>query len=510
MMSIRMRMTLLYSAILALTLVMFSTVLYTIQGQYTLNMVKRDLSSSTQSIVLAWTRPRGAPEQDRSGPKALKMGSLPGGSASSTGSSGLLEGILRELRTRDTVRVLAADGQVLQSAGNQDEDLPLSDEELQYLQRGQVVTEIATMDQERWLVYSQPVTLSGQVVGIVQAARSLADRDRSLQGLGVTLILGSLFTTAIAFGGGWMLSGMTLRPIGRIAQTAQKIGQECDFASRVDYRGPNDELGQLATTFDAMLSRLQEAYQQVTHTLQVQRDFVADVSHELRTPLTTIRGNLALLSHTPPVRTEERQDILADAAGETERLIRLVSDLLTLARMDSGRKLEREPVDVKALAEDTCRQMQQVEPDRAMECVGSESGIAMADHDALKQVLLILLDNAIKHTDGAIRVGVGSDDRQVTVSVQDGGPGMSPELRERIFDRFYRGDASRSTPGFGLGLSIARALVEAQGGTLSVESEIGAGSTFMVRIPASDSSQPVVKPLPCTRLPVVQAPVPTA
>jgi len=217
--------------------------------------------------------------------------------------------------------------------------------------------------------------------------------------------------------------------------------------------------------------------------LQVQRDFVADVSHELRTPLTTIRGNLALLSHIPLVRSEERQDILADAVGETERLIRLVSDLLTLARMDAGRRLEREMVDVKALAEDTCRQMQQVEPGRAIECVSSEPGIALADSDALKQVLLILLDNAVRHTDGAIRVMIGGCDHQVTVSVQDGGPGMSPELRERVFDRFYRGDASRSTPGFGLGLSIARALVEAQGGTLSVESEVGRGSTFTVMVP---------------------------
>jgi len=258
--SIRMRMTLLYSTILALTLVVFSSVLYTIQGQYTLRMVERDLSSSTQSLALAWARPRPGPEQAKSGAQALKTDSVTDGLAWSTGSSGLSEGLLGELHTRDTVRVLDTDGQALQSAGNQGEDLPLSDEGLQQLQRGQVVTEIATVDQERWLIYGQPVTLNGQMVGIIQAARSLADRDRSLQGLGVTLILGSLFTTTVAFGGGWVLSGMTLRPIHRIAQTAQKIGQERDFASRVNYRGPNDELGQLATTFDAMLSRLQDAY----------------------------------------------------------------------------------------------------------------------------------------------------------------------------------------------------------------------------------------------------------
>ncbi len=483
MMSIRMRMTLLYSTILAMTLIVFSSVLYTIQGQYTLGMFKRDLSLSAQNVALAWTRPRPGPEQDKSSPQMPKAGSVTDEPASPTQPSGFPEGLLGEFRTRDALRVLDADGAALDLAGNQGEDLPLSKEGLQQLQRGEVVTEIATIDQERWLIYNQPVTLNGQMMGIIQAARSLADRDRSLQGLGITLILGSLFTTAIAFGGGWALSGMTLRPIYRIAQTAQKIGQERDFSSRVQYQGPNDELGQLATTFDAMLSRLQDAYQQVTHALRVQRDFVADVSHELRTPLTTIRGNLALLGHTPSILPEEQQDILADAVGETERLIRLVSDLLTLARMDAGRRLERELVDVQVLAEDTCRQMQKLEPLRAIECVGPGPAIALADHDALKQVLLILLDNAIKHADGAIRVILGECDHQVTISVQDSGPGMPPELCERVFDRFYRGDASRSTPGFGLGLSIARALVEAQKGMLFAESEVGRGSTFTVLVP---------------------------
>ena len=483
MMSIRMRMTLLYSAILTLTLIVFSSVLHTIQGQYTLSMVKRDLSLSAQGLAGAWTRPKPSPAQGKSASPLPKTGSGTVEPTSPTWPSAFAEGSLSELRTRDTIGVLGADGVSLDLAGNQGQDLPLSERGLYQLQRGQAVTEIATIDQERWLIYDQPVTINGQVLGIIQVGRSLADRDRSLQGLGTTLILGSLLTTGIAFGGGWVLSGMTLRPIYRIAQTAQKIGEERDFTSRVQYQGPNDELGQLARTFDAMLSRLQDAYQQVTHALQMQRDFVADVSHELRTPLTTIRGNLALLSHTAPVAPEEQQDILADAVGETERLIRLVSDLLTLARMDAGRNLAREAVDVKLLAEDTCRQMQKLEPRRAIECVVPGITFALADQDALKQVLLILLDNAIKHTDGAIRVMLAECDHQVTISVQDGGPGMSPELCERVFDRFYRGDASRSTPGFGLGLSIARTLIEAQGGKLSVDSEVGRGSTFTVRIP---------------------------
>jgi two-component system OmpR family sensor kinase len=232
-----------------------------------------------------------------------------------------------------------------------------------------------------------------------------------------------------------------------------------------------------------MLSHLQDAYQKVTHALLVQRDFVADVSHELRTPLTTIRGNLALLDHNPPLPHTEQKDVLDDLTGESERLIRLVNDLLTLARADAGRKLNSEPVDIKPLVDDVCRQALILEPGRRIEHQGPDDLVALADRDALKQVLLTLLDNAIKHGQDPVRVTIDEAEDQVAISVKDSGPGISANLCERIFDRFYRADESRSTPGFGLGLSIAKALVEAQQGTLAVDSEPGVGSTFTVRLP---------------------------
>jgi signal transduction histidine kinase len=391
---------------------------------------------------------------------------------------------LRDLRTRDTLRMLTIDGSPLDLALNdQDIDLPLSNRALDRLAGGQSSTEIVPAGEERWLVYSQPIEIDGEVVGIAQAARPLADRDRSLQGLGTALILGSLLATVAAFGVGWALAGVTLRPIHRITQTALEIGQTRDLGSRVEYEGPNDELGRLAKTFNGMLSHLQDAYQQVTHALQVQRDFVADVSHELRTPLTTIRGNLALLNHDPPLPEAEREDVLEDLTGESERLIRLVGDLLTLARADAGRKLKTEPVDLQPLVEDVCRQARVLEPGRQIDDQGLNGAVALTDRDALKQVLLTLLDNAIKHGQDPVRVTIDGATDQVAISVRDNGPGISPEQCERIFDRFYRGDESRSAPGFGLGLSIARALVEAQQGTLTVESQQGAGSTFTVRLP---------------------------
>jgi signal transduction histidine kinase len=383
------------------------------------------------------------------------------------------------------VQILDGDGVPLDIPLNeQTHSFELSEEGILQLKYGRSWTEIATGEDGRYLVYHVPIQDEGQTVLIVQMARSLADRDRSLQALALALIVGSLLTTAVAFGVGWVLSGLTLRPIQRITQTAQRIGQERNFSSRVKYQGPNDELGRLAATFNHMLAGLQDAYQHVAHALQVQRDFVADVSHELRTPLTTVRGNLALLGHDDPrMPLEEREDILNDMVDETDRLIRLVGDLLTLARADAGRKLNEEPVDVMALVQETCRQTQVLVPERDIDCQGPDGVLALADQDALKQVMLILLDNAVNHTDGPVEVTCGVDKDRVTVRVRDTGPGMPPELCERVFDRFYRGDASRTTPGFGLGLSIAKSLVEAQQGTIQVESEIGTGSTFIVTLP---------------------------
>ena len=465
-MSIRLRLTLLYSAILALTLIAFSGVLYTIQSRYTLTIVRNDLVMSANRIVpLLISGERGL---DRTRPFPWMDRGLE----------------LRELRTRDMVRLLDADGVPLDTPLNEEtEDLPLSEEGIKQLRNSRPRIEIAHSEEGRVLTYNMPVEHDGEPIAIVQLGRSLADRDRSLRALGMTLISGSILTIVVALAVGWVLAGVTLRPIYRITQTALEIGQTRDFSSRVPYKGPNDELGRLASTFNGMLARLAEAYQQVTHALQVQRDFVADVSHELRTPLTTIRGNLALLCREPPLPHTEQEDILEDLIGESERLIRLVSDLLTLARADARRQLKCEHVDVKQLVDDVCRQTRLLEPGREIESDGPDGITGLADPDALKQVLLALLDNALKHAGGPIHVALGEYDRQVTISVQDSGPGMSPELCERVFDRFYRSDGSRSTPGFGLGMSIAKALVEAQQGIIEVESQTGKGSTFTVTIP---------------------------
>lgn len=479
MMSIRLRFTLLYSSILALTLVIFGVALYTIQSHNTLNALKQDLSVSGEDLarVTLWTYLHPSHfVQGPDRPPPIQADQLSG------------EQVFRDSRERQYVRVLDANGQILASPFGANEDpLPINAAGLKALQSQKIWWQTATPSKERLLIYNYPVSADGQLLFIIQVARPLTERDRSLTALSRTLIIASLLTTTIAFGIGWVLTTATLRPIHRITQTAQAIGNESGknelaLTRRVDYQGPNDEIGQLAKTFNTMLSRLEQAYQRVSQTLKLQREFVADVSHELRTPLTTVRGNLALLRHDPPLPAEEQSDILTDLVEESDRLIRLVNGLLVTARADSSFDLVKEPVPVRPLVEEACRQARQLDPQREIVEAVQEVTV-LGDRDATKQVLLILLDNALKHSQGTVTVTAGPDQTQVEISVGDVGPGIDPEALPHVFDRFYRGEASSAVPGFGLGLSIAKSLAEGQGGSIAVESQLGVGSTVRVRLP---------------------------
>jgi two-component system, OmpR family, sensor kinase len=472
-MSIRLRLSLLYSAILALTLIFFGLTLYVIMAQYTLESLKRDLLQSGDAIygrlVFQYTRS----DQSAAGmpPPPRPLEGLSNQQA------------FNQLREREIVRVLNPDGELVATPfGATENALPLGAVELQSLRNQQIVWKITPYGSERLLVYNRPGVVNGEVVFITQVARTLTERDRSLAAIGQFLLIAGVVTTLAAFGIGWALSGTALRPIRRITQTAQEIGNESDFTRRVDYTGPKDEVGELALTFNVMLARLQEAYQQVSQALKKQRSFVADVSHELRTPLTTVRGNLALLRRDPPLPSAEQDDVLSDLVDESDRLIRLVNDLLVLARADAGRDLLQEQVPVKDLVEETCRQARLLDGDREI-ITNLQDVRVLGDRDALKQVLLILLDNALKHSEGRIIITAENVGKQVMISVRDCGPGMAADTLEHVFDRFYRGEAAQEINGFGLGLPIAKALVEAQGGKINLESQVDCGTVVRVVLP---------------------------
>lgn len=478
-MSIRFRFTLLYTLILAVTLTVFGFTLYTIQAQSTLDSLKRDLTLGGNRLAEATLKtdsPTGGdPFPYIPPPDEQNRPPLPFDEFSSA----------QEFQTfpeREIARVLDPNGNLVASPfGREGDALPLSDEGLLALQSGMDWWETDTVSDETMLIYSRPVIVDGQVIYIVQVARSLTERNRTLQSLAGTLVIAGAMITVIAFGIGWLFSGITLAPINRITKTAKAIGDERDFSRRVDYQGPQDEVGQLASTFNAMLTRLQDAFQKVEHSLEMQRNFVADVSHELRTPLTTLRGNLGLLRRTPPMPQEDQADILSDMVDESDRLIRLVNDLLLLARADAGRNLATETVDVSSVLEDVGRQTQLLDPQRKIQLDGAENLKVMGDRDAIKQILIIAIDNALKHSSGEINVTAKKIGTQVEICVQDHGNGIAPEKLPHIFDRFYRGEEDNVIPGFGLGLSIAKTLVERQDGEIMMESELGKGSTLVVR-----------------------------
>jgi len=474
MMSIRLRFSLLYTFILAITLTVFGIVLYTIQAQDTLNSLKQDLALSANKLAEAALKPDSRPAPPESDleppPQPIPFDEFSSDQA------------FQVIPEREIARLLDEEGNLVASPfGRQEDELPLSSEGLQALQNQHDWWETELVSGEQMLIYSRPVIVNSQVVYIVQVARALTERNRTLQSLATTLLIAGSLTVVIAFGIGWIFSEITLRPIQRITQTAQKIGEERDFTQRVSYSGPQDEVGQLANTFNQMLSRLQDAYQKVEHSLQMQRDFVADVSHELRTPLTTLRGNLGLLRRTPPTPPDEQADILADMVDENDRLIRLVNNLMLLARADAGRSLAKEPLELQPVLEETVRQARQLDKNRQITLDVSPDISIMGDRDAFKQVMLILLDNALKHSDSEINVTVAKNGSQIEIRVQDHGPGISTDKMAHVFDRFYRGEESPIAPGFGLGLPIAKSLVEGMSGMIAIESELGKGSIVILR-----------------------------
>ncbi len=369
--------------------------------------------------------------------------------------------------------------------------LPLTADTLVMTTEGHVVFTRVKIGDLSLLVFNGPIfdKQTGVLLGFIQVARSVGDLDEALRVLGTLLIFGSGVSVVVAFGVGWLLSGFTLRPIGRITRSAAAIGQARDFAQRVTYNGPRDELGILAATLNQMLVELQAAYDQSEQTLTSQRRFVADASHELRTPLTTIRGNLGLLQRVPPIDEEDRRAVLRDSIDETERLIRLVNQLLSLARADAGAPVTVTPLDIKPILEAAARQALLLAPGRPITHALFEPLQVQANRDSLSQILLILLDNARSHTPPgtAMHLGLDVQGDMALVTVRDAGPGIPPDKLSHIFDRFFRGSETRTGNGAGLGLAIAKSLAEAQGGGLAVESQAGSGTTFTLTVPLATS-----------------------
>ncbi len=327
--------------------------------------------------------------------------------------------------------------------------------------------------------YVQTFRTQGGLLARIGVGESPAAVNDALAGITRAFAVGGTLTLAAALLAGFLLAAGFARPVRRMARIAARVDAG-ELSPRIDYRGPRDEMRVLGDAFDHMLDRLEEAFAR-------QRAFVSDASHELRTPLTAIRGQLEVLArHEHPDAAEVRR-VQGLVAAEVDRMTRLTEDLLLLAHTDESRFIRREPIELEPFLRDL---LASAEPttDRQLRITEEVPGILNADRDRLAQALRNLLRNAVEHTEsgGTIELGAReTDGARVQIWVDDDGPGIPAGERERVFDRFHRGDPSRArqSGGTGLGLAIVRAIVDAQGGRVwATQAPLG-GARVVIELP---------------------------
>ena len=322
-------------------------------------------------------------------------------------------------------------------------------------------------------------------LGSVIVAQSLADFDKTTHQIAVVfLIIGGLVLLFIAFASRQVIK-VGMRPLERIEETAEKIAAG-DLSARLENYEPDTEVGRLSTSLNIMLSRIEEAFDARMRSEDKLRRFVADASHELRTPLTAIRGFAELHRQGAVPDGEKTNELIARIEKESKRMGYLVEDLLMRARMDQSRELVIADVDLSALLQEAVTSAQVAGPDHVITSNISAGVMTKGDADKIYQVVTNLLANARAHTPAgtSITVSAYKEGADSLVTIADNGPGLTSEDQARIFERFYRVDASRqrnSKDGSGLGLSIVDAVMRAHGGDVTVASELGKGAAFTLR-----------------------------
>jgi signal transduction histidine kinase len=308
------------------------------------------------------------------------------------------------------------------------------------------------------------------------------------------IALGVLFVASL--GVGWMISGQVLAPIARITDVARDI-QATDLGRRIRLQGPDDELKQLADTFDAMLYRLDAAF-------RAQERFVADASHELRNPLAVIRTNIDVALADDRATVEDLRQTAGVVRRASDRMAGIVDDLLLMARRQAP-LTQRDPVDLATVLAEEADEFTAPAKKRGvvLERLTPPGVVVTGDRDALKRAVANLLENAIRYTPakGKVRMACGRERTWAWIAVIDNGPGIAPEHQERVFDRFWRVDKARSRAegGTGLGLAIVRQIARTHGGEVQLRSTQGEGATFVIWLPLSPAREaegPAAAPAP--------------
>jgi two-component system OmpR family sensor kinase len=348
------------------------------------------------------------------------------------------------------------------------------------------------------LATSVPTTTGGRAVILI--ATDQGEVDAAIGSLSRIYLWISVGALVLLAGLGYALVRRSLRPLEEVERTAEVIATG-DLSRRVPVRRPGSEVGRLASAFNTMVERFESAFRarqrseaSARSSEERMRRFVADASHELRTPLTSIRGYAELYRQGAVTSPEDVAGVLHRIEEQAARMGLLVDELLLLARLDQQRPFEHAPVDLAVLTVDAVHDAHAATPERSVglrlpPAIGEEPAEVpvLGDEARLRQVLGNLVNNALIHTPAGtpVEVRVRPEAAEAVVEVADKGPGLAPEAAERVFERFYRGDPARgrANGGTGLGLAIVAAIVAAHGGRVEVQTSVGVGTTFRVRLP---------------------------
>lgn len=456
--NIRVRLTLWYIALLALILLGFSSALYFVVSRALYQQVDDALALNAQQLISGFNIENGrldvsSTENEPSDLEALRM-----------------QGYL--------VRVLDRTSKVI-STNAANSAVPFSNSILDGTPPQSASYQTISLQGEPYRLYSAPIEDNGQLLGTLQIGQNLQAVTSARQELIVALALIVPLTLMVASFGGMWLARRALTPIDEITRAAQQISAH-DLSQRLNMNLPEDEVGRLARTFDAMLARLEEAFRR-------EREFTANASHELRTPLTVMRGEIDVVLQRRR-EVAEYESVLSELGTEVEQLTRVAEDLLMLALADVHQlTVTREKLNARQLLETVAEELQPLAEQKqiTLDVQAPSELLFRGDEPKTLRALFNLVDNAVKFSPSGTTVALIAEREHDVINfrVCDQGPGIAPDALPHIFDRFYRG-ANEPAPGAGLGLAIARALVLAQDGTIDVTNTMPKGATFTVRMPA--------------------------
>jgi len=452
-MSLRARLTLGYSAVLAGVLLVFSAALYLLLTYGLVYQLDQTLAQSAETIL----RTSRVTTQ-----RNLRIITLPS---------------LAFAAPNVYIQVWSSNRELIASSGNVSSlSEPLDSADLGIQQQRYSEVRIASAHLR---VFTVPITLAGAEAGFLQVGTPLTTVDRIRTSLLLMLVLGDTLGIVVAAALGSLIAGRALRPLDTVTETALQITRADDLSRRLALEAPaGSEVGRLILAFNETLERLEDLFYS-------QRRFLADVSHELRTPLTAIRGNVDLIR-----RMGADEESLEAIQTEAERLMRLVGDLLLLAQAETGNlPMAHDPVDVDTVLLEVFQQGRVLAQDHLTLTMGDwDQAEVVGDRDRLKQLFLNLVANAVQYTPsgGRVTLSLRLVGEWTHNSVTDTGPGIPAEEIPHLFERFYRIDRSRARKprtGAGLGLSIAYWIAHNHGGRIEVASELGKGTTFSVWLP---------------------------